>query len=94
MSANGISVFGFSAVLANVGRLLSSGWGLLLPLAFLPLITVIPFSAHQLSIMILLALLATLAMLLSPRLRDYMLLPAGLALVGAYRVIELSFAVI
>ncbi|CNH32010.1 DUF1435 domain-containing protein [Yersinia pekkanenii] len=65
-----------------LSRSMSSGWGILLPFAFLPVLGWADISVGQLRILIVIAMLATIVMLYHARLRHFLLLPSCLALLG------------
>jgi len=72
-------------------RSLSGIWGISLPTLVLPLLIVSNLNLSFLKGMMVLAMLTTLAMLFNPRLRDYILLPSGLALAGGLATISLNY---
>lgn len=65
-----------------LSRVMSSGWGILLPFALLPLLEWADITVGQLRVVIVLAMLATVSMLYHTRLRHFLLLPSCLALLG------------
>ncbi|HBV38857.1 MAG TPA: DUF1435 domain-containing protein [Erwinia sp.] len=70
---------------------LDSAWGMLLPCAVMPLITLMNLSFNQWRLVMVIALLATVAMLYHKRLRHYLLLPSCLALMGGIVTISVNF---
>lgn len=72
-------------------RSLSGILGISLPTLVLPLLIVSNLNLSFLKSMMVLAMLTTLAMLFNPRLRDYILLPSGLALAGGLATISLNY---
>lgn len=77
-----------------LGKRLSSGWGVLLPCALLPLLAMANMTLGQLKILVIFAMLATLVMLLNNKLRHYMLLPSFVALAGGLAAISVNFNLI
>ncbi|MCX8959425.1 DUF1435 domain-containing protein [Erwinia psidii] len=75
----------------KLGKRLDSAWGVLLPCALMPLIILLDLSFSQWRTMMVMALLATLAMLCNPRSRHYLLLPSCLALAGGMAAISANF---
>lgn len=73
------------------GKRLDSGWGVLLPCALMPLITLLHLSFTEWRVVMVIALLATAVMLYHKRLRHYLLLPSCLALAGGMAAISLNF---
>lgn len=73
------------------GKRLDSGWGILLPCALMPLIALMNLSFSEWRVVMVIALLATIAMLYHKRLRHYLLLPSCLALAGGVAAITLNF---
>ncbi|MFA9210167.1 MAG: DUF1435 family protein [Yersinia sp. (in: enterobacteria)] len=69
-------------VIGGLSRGMSSGWGILLPFALLPLLGWAELTVGQLRILIVLAMLATVSMLYHARLRHFLLLPSCLALLS------------
>jgi len=74
-----------------LGKRLSSGWGVLLPGALLPMLALANLTLGQLRGLVILAMLATLLMLFNSRLRHYLLLPSFLALAGGLAAVSLNF---
>lgn len=73
------------------GKRLDSAWGVLLPCAVIPLITLMNLSFSEWRVVLVIALLATVAMLYHKRLRHYLLLPSCLALAGGMVAISVNF---
>ena len=73
------------------GKRLDSAWGILLPCAVIPLITLMNLSFSEWRVIMVIALLATIAMLYHKRLRHYLLLPSCLALAGGMAAISVNF---
>ena len=71
--------WGISGLLS---RGMSSGWGMLLPFALLPVLGWADISVGQLRVLIVVAMLATVSMLYHARLRHFLLLPSCLALLA------------
>lgn len=88
MIAAMIVACGLWAISWCLGNRMASAWGVLLPCALMPLIDL---DMMQLRTLILIAMLATLAMLFSSHLRHYLLLPSCMALVGGLTAISLHF---
>ena len=74
-----------------VCKSLSGIWGISLPTLVLSMLIVSNLNLSFLKGMMVLAMLATLAMLFNPRLRNYVLLPSGLALAGGLATISLNY---
>lgn len=74
-----------------LGKRLTSGWGVLLPCALLPLLALANISLDNLRTLVLVAMLATLVMLLHKSLRHYLLLPSFVALAGCIAALSLNF---
>ncbi|NIH11180.1 MAG: DUF1435 domain-containing protein [Serratia symbiotica] len=91
MIAAMIVACGLWAISWCLGKRMASAWGVLLPCALMPLLALIDLDMIQLRTLILIAMLATLAMLFSSHLRHYLLLPSCMALVGGLTAISLHF---
>lgn len=76
------------------GKRLDSAWGVLLPCAVIPLITLMNLSFSEWRVVMVIALLATVAMLYHKRLRHYLLLPSCLALAGGMAAISVNFGML
>lgn len=74
-----------------LGKRLSSGWGVLLPCALLPILALANMTLEHLKDLVILAMLATLIMLLHTTLRHYVLLPSFVALAGGLTAISVNF---
>ncbi|RLM21728.1 hypothetical protein BIY29_13230 [Brenneria alni] len=74
-----------------MGKHLSSGWGVLLPCAIMPLLAMLDLNLLHLKVIIAIALLATLVMLFHHRLRHYLLLPSCVALAGGLAALSVVF---
>ncbi|WP_186373849.1 DUF1435 domain-containing protein [Yersinia rohdei] len=70
-----------------LSRAMSSGWGILLPFALLPVLEWADVTVAQLRVLIIIAMLATISMLYHTRLRHFLLLPSCLALLGGMAAI-------
>ncbi|OVZ97761.1 DUF1435 domain-containing protein [Yersinia sp. 2105 StPb PI] len=70
-----------------MSRLMSSGWGILLPFALLPVLEWADITVGQLRVLIIIAMLATVSMLYHSRLRHFLLLPSCIALLGGLAAI-------
>lgn len=77
-----------------MGKRLDSGWGVLVPCAMMPLVTLMELSFSEWRMLMVAAFLATLFMLFHKRLRHYLLLPSCLALTGALAAISVNFSII
>ncbi|MEN5016895.1 DUF1435 domain-containing protein [Erwinia sp. Eh17-17] len=73
------------------GIRLESGWGALVPCMMMPLVALMELSFSEWRVLMVVAFLATVVMLYHKRLRHYMLLPSGIALVGALTAISVNF---
>ena len=73
---------GIWAVVWMLGKRLTSGWGVLLPCALMPLLAMTHMTLDQLRVLVVVAMLVTLGMLFHRTLRHYMLLPSFMALAG------------
>lgn len=82
-------MWGISWVL---GPRMASAWGVLLPGALLPMLTLFEFTIENLRSLVIVAMLATLVMLFNSRLRHYLLLPSCLALAGGLAAISVNFS--
>jgi len=71
---------------------LDSGWGVLLPCAMMPLMTLMELSFSEWRMLMVVAILATVVMLFHKRLRHYMLLPSCIALAGGLAAITVNFS--
>jgi len=71
---------------------LDSAWGVLLPCALMPLISLMELSFTAWRMIIVSALLVTVAMLFHQRLRHYLLLPSCLALMGGMAAIAIKLS--
>ncbi|CAX58102.1 membrane protein [Erwinia billingiae Eb661] len=76
------------------GKKLDSAWGVLLPCAVMPLIALMKLSFSEWRVIMVIALLATVAMLYHKRLRHYLLLPSCLALAGGMAAISVNFGML
>ncbi|MGE4799731.1 DUF1435 family protein [Yersinia hibernica] len=76
--------WGISALLS---RGMSSGWGMLLPVALLVVLDWADITVDQLRVLIMVAMLATVSMLYHVRLRHFLLLPSCLALLAGIAAI-------
>lgn len=83
---------GIWAVVWILGKRLTSGWGVLLPCALMPLLALTHMTLDQLRMLVVVALLATLVMLFHRTLRHYMLLPSFMALAGGLAAVTLNFS--
>ncbi|CNE84410.1 DUF1435 domain-containing protein [Yersinia frederiksenii] len=70
-----------------LSRTMSSGWGILLPFALLPVLGWADVTVGELRVLIIVAMLATVSMLYHVRLRHFLLLPSCLALLGGMAAI-------
>lgn len=86
-----IAACGLWGVSWCLGDRLASAWGVLLPCALMPLLALIELDMMQLRTLIVIAMLATLAMLFNSRLRHYLLLPSCMALAGGLAAVSLNF---
>ena len=86
-----ITACGLWGVSWMLGKRLDSGWGVLLPCALMPLITLLHLSFAEWRVVMVIALLATAVMLYHKRLRHYLLLPSCLALAGGMAAISINF---
>lgn len=86
-----IAACGIGAVSWVFGKKLDSAWGVLLPCAIMPLITLLNLSFSEWRLVMVIALLATAVMLYHKRLRHYLLLPSCLALAGGMAAISVNF---
>ncbi|MEI2266083.1 DUF1435 domain-containing protein [Erwinia sp. CGal63] len=86
-----VAACGVGGVSWMLGKKLDSGWGVLLPCAIMPLITLMNLSFSEWRLVMVIALLATVAMLYHKRLRHYLLLPSCLALAGGAAAISVNF---
>jgi len=75
-----------------IGKKLDSGWGVLLPCAMMPLMTLMELSFSEWRMLMVVAILATVVMLFHKRLRHYMLLPSCIALAGGLAAITVNFS--
>jgi len=71
-------------------RALGSGWGIVLPGVIVAVLMLADLSANAWRMVIVLGLLLTPVMLYHKRLRHFILLPSGVALVGAMMLILLN----
>ncbi|MGA7587668.1 MAG: DUF1435 domain-containing protein [Rouxiella badensis] len=74
-----------------LGKRLSSAWGVLLPCALLPILALGNMTLEQLRYLVIIAMLATLVMLLNGTWRHYVLLPSFVALAGGLAAISVNF---
>jgi len=72
-------------------RALGSGWGIVLPGMIVAVLALADLSIDAWRMVILLGLLLTPAMLYHKRLRHFVLLPSGVALVGGMIMMLLNF---
>ena len=86
-----ITACGLWGISWMLGKRLDSGWGVLLPCALMPLITLLHLSFAEWRVVMVIALLATAVMLYHKRLRHYLLLPSCLALAGGMAAISINF---
>ncbi|ATX62965.1 DUF1435 family protein [Yersinia hibernica] len=70
-----------------MSRGMSSGWGMLLPVALLVVLDWADITVDQLRVLIMVAMLATVSMLYHVRLRHFLLLPSCLALLAGIAAI-------
>lgn len=75
-----------------MGKKIDSGWGVLLPCAAMPVFALWHPGFEQWRIIMLMALILTLVMLLHPRLRHYLLLPACLVVSGGVAAMVVNFS--
>ena len=94
MIAAMVTVCGLWGVSWFLGKRLTSGWGVLLPCALLPFLALADLSLEQLRTLVVIAMLATLVMLLHKTLRHYMLLPSFVALAGGLAALSLNFNIL
>ncbi|MEY4475941.1 MAG: hypothetical protein RL248_1708 [Pseudomonadota bacterium] len=80
-------------IIGGVSRGMSSGWGILLPFALLPVLGWADISIGQLRAVIVIAMLATVSMLYHTRLRHFLLLPSCLALLGCMAAVLMHHGV-
>lgn len=85
---------GIWAVVWMFGKRLTSGWGVLLPCALMPLLALTHMSLDQLRVLIVVAMQITLGMLFHRTLRHYMLLPSFMALAGSLAAVTLNFSLL
>lgn len=85
---------GIWAVVWMFGKRLTSGWGVLLPCALMPLLALAHMSLDQLRVLVVVAMLVTLGMLFHRTLRHYMLLPSFMALAGGLTAVTLNFSLL
>lgn len=71
-------------------RALGSGWGIVVPGVIVAVLMLADLSANAWRMVIVLGLLLTPAMLYHKRLRHFILLPSGVALVGAMMLMLLN----
>jgi len=74
-------------------RALGSGWGIVLPGIIVAVLSLAGLSENALRTVIVLGLLLTPAMLYHKRLRHFILLPSGVALIGAMLLLLLNVKV-
>ncbi|MTD27489.1 DUF1435 domain-containing protein [Erwinia sorbitola] len=74
------------------GKTLDSGWGVLVPCALMPLVTLMELSFSEWRVLMVVAFLATVVMLFHKRLRHYMLLPSCIALAGGIAAISVNYS--
>jgi hypothetical protein len=86
-----VTACGLWGVSGFLGKRLSSGWGVLLPCALLPLLAMANMTLEHLKLLVIIAMLATLLMLLHNKLRHYLLLPSFVALAGGLAAIGVNF---
>jgi len=91
MIAAMVTACGLWGVSWCLGKRLSSGWAVLLPCALLPLLALANMTLEQLKDLVILAMLATLFMLLNTKLRHYVLLPSFVALSGGLAALAVNF---
>lgn len=89
-----ITACGLWGVSWMLGKRLDSGWGVLLPCALMPLITLLHLSFAEWRVVMVISLLATVVMLYHKRLRHYLLLPSCLALAGGMAAISINFGML
>jgi len=87
-----VAASGKTEGIAMLGKRLDSGWGVLLPCALMPLMTMMELSFSEWRWLMVVALLATVVMLCHKRLRHYLLLPSCLALAGGVAAASLNFS--
>ncbi len=91
MIAAMVAACGLWGVSWFLGKRLTSGWGVLLPCALLPFLALANLSLDNLRVLVVIAMLATLVMLLHKTLRHYLLLPSFVALAGGLTALSLNF---
>lgn len=74
-----------------LGKRLTSVWGVLLPCVLLPFLALANISLEHLRTLVVIAMLATLVMLLHKTLRHYVLLPSFVAVAGGLAALLLNF---
>lgn len=74
-----------------MGKMSGSAWGMLLPVAVLPLFALWEPSFTQWRLVMITALLMTMGMLFNARLRHYLLLPSCLALACGLMAITVNY---
>lgn len=74
-------------------RALGSGWGLILPGILVAILSLAGLSESTLRAVIVLGLLLTPAMLYQKRLRHFILLPSGVALIGGILLLMFNLKV-
>ncbi len=72
-------------------RALGSGWGIVVPGVIVAVLMMADLSVNAWRMVIVLGLLLTPVMLYHKRLRHFILLPSGVALVGAMMLMLLNF---
>ncbi|CNK87396.1 DUF1435 family protein [Yersinia proxima] len=82
MIAAKLTTYRFGGISGLLIRGMSSGWGMLLPFALLPVLGWADITVGQLRVLIVVAMLATVSMLYHARLRHFLLLPSCLALLA------------
>lgn len=91
MIAAMVTACGMWGVSWFLGKRLTSGWGVLLPCALLPFLALANMSLEQLRTLVVIAMLATLMMLLHKTLRHYVLLPSFVAVAGGLAALSINF---
>ncbi len=86
-----VTACGLWGVSWSLGKRLSSGWGVLLPCALLPILALANLSLDHLKDLVIIAMLATLIMLFHSKLRHYLLLPSFVALAGGLAAVSVNF---
>ncbi|EIC86589.1 DUF1435 domain-containing protein [Serratia sp. M24T3] len=86
-----VTACGLWGVSWSFGKRLSSGWGVLLPCALLPVLALANLSLDHLKYLVIIAMLATLIMLFHSKLRHYLLLPSFMALAGGLAAVSVNF---